>query len=82
MAPIGKAFDPELVLVSSGFDAHRGDPLAPMALTSAGFAHLMAVCLGVAGGTAGEVVVALEGGYLLDGIASAGAAVVSALLGA
>ena len=83
VAPIGRAFDPELVLVSCGFDAHRGDPLAPMALTSAGYAQLMAVCLGVAGGSAkGKVVVALEGGYLLDGIASAGAAVVSVLLGA
>jgi acetoin utilization deacetylase AcuC-like enzyme len=82
VAPIGRAFDPELVLVSCGFDAHRGDPLAPMALTSDGYAQLMAVCLGVAGGRAqGKVVVALEGGYLLEGIASAGAAVVSVLLG-
>jgi acetoin utilization deacetylase AcuC-like enzyme len=54
-----------------------------MALTSDGYGQLMAVCLGVAGGSAeGKVVVALEGGYLLDGIASAGAAVVSVLLGA
>jgi acetoin utilization deacetylase AcuC-like enzyme len=83
VAPIGKAFDPELVLVSCGFDAHRGDPLAPMELSSVGYAQLMAVCLGVAGGSArGKVVVALEGGYLLDGIATAGAAVVSVLLGA
>jgi acetoin utilization deacetylase AcuC-like enzyme len=82
VVPIGKAFDPELVLVSCGFDAHRADPLAPMDLTPAGYAHLMAVCVGMAGGAAhGKVVVALEGGYLLDGIAGAGAAVVSVLLG-
>ncbi len=82
VTPIGKAFDPELVLVSCGFDAHRGDPLAGMDVSAAGYAELMAVCLGVAGGTAeGKVVVALEGGYLLDGIAKAGAAVVSVLLG-
>jgi acetoin utilization deacetylase AcuC-like enzyme len=80
--PIGRAFDPELVLVSCGFDAHRGDPLAPMDLTSAGYARLMSVCQAVAGGSAaGKVVVALEGGYLLEGIAAAGAAVVSVLLG-
>ena len=30
VVPIGRAFDPELVLVSAGFDAHRGDPLAGM----------------------------------------------------
>jgi acetoin utilization deacetylase AcuC-like enzyme len=80
--PIGQAFDPELVLVSCGFDAHTADPLAPMELTPAGYAELMAVCLGIAGGAAqGKVVVALEGGYLLEGIAGAGAAVVSVLLG-
>ncbi|HEY7515303.1 MAG TPA: histone deacetylase [Vicinamibacteria bacterium] len=83
VTPVGKSYDPELVLVSCGFDAHRGDPLAGMDLSPAGFAHLMSVCLGVAGGKGeGRVVVALEGGYLLDGIANAGAAVVSVLLGA
>jgi acetoin utilization deacetylase AcuC-like enzyme len=81
--PIGKAFDPELVLMSCGFDALRGDPLAGMSLTPTGYAQLTAVCLGIASGSAqGKVVVALEGGYLLEGIARAGAAVVSTLLGA
>jgi acetoin utilization deacetylase AcuC-like enzyme len=83
VTPVGTSYDPELVLVSCGFDAHRGDPLAGMDLSPAGYAHLMAVCLGIAGGSAeGKVIVALEGGYLLDGIANAGAAVVSVLLGA
>src|SRR5262249_6221063 len=80
--PIGRAFDPELVLVSCGFDAHRADPLAPMELRPAGYSYLTAVCLATASGSAqGRVVVALEGGYLLEGIAGAGAAVVSVLLG-
>jgi len=78
---IGRSFDAELVLVSCGFDAHRGDPLAGMALTRAGYAELLAVCLALAEGAArGRVVVVLEGGYLLPAIASAGAAVAEALL--
>ena len=50
--PIGRAFDPELVLVSAGFDAHRDDPLGGMGMSAAGFAELMDVCLAVASGSA------------------------------
>jgi acetoin utilization deacetylase AcuC-like enzyme len=80
--PVGRAFDPELVLVSAGFDAHRGDPLAGMDLTAPGYAELTDVCLAVAAGAArGRVVVVLEGGYLPEGIAGGSAAVVKGLLG-
>jgi acetoin utilization deacetylase AcuC-like enzyme len=80
--PIGRSFDPELVLVSAGFDAHRGDPLAGMSLTAAGYAELMDVCLSVAAHAGkGRVVAALEGGYLLPALSEAGAVVVRGLLG-
>jgi acetoin utilization deacetylase AcuC-like enzyme len=80
--PIGQAFDPELVLVSAGFDAHRDDPLGGMAVTASGFAELMDVCLVVASGAArGRLVAVLEGGYDLDGIADSTAAVVGRMLG-
>ena len=80
--PIGRAFDPELVLVSAGFDAHRGDPLAGMDLTAAGYAELMDVCVGMATGAArGRVVAVLEGGYGLPALAQSAAAVVRVLLG-
>jgi acetoin utilization deacetylase AcuC-like enzyme len=80
--PIGRAFDPELVLVSAGFDAHRDDPLGGMALSGAGFAELADACLGVASGAArGRVVAVLEGGYDLRGIAEGTAAVVGRMLG-
>ena len=82
VAPIGRAFDPELVLVSAGFDIHRNDPLGGMGVTAGGFAELMDVCLAVASGAArGRVVAVLEGGYDLDGIAEASAAVVGRMLG-
>jgi len=80
--PIGRAFDPELVLVSAGFDIHRNDPLGGMGVTAGGFAELMDVCLAVASGAGrGRLVAVLEGGYDLDGIAEASAAVVGRMLG-
>ena len=80
--PIGRAFDPELVLVSAGFDAFGGDPLAPMALTAGGYSELAAVCLATATGAAhGRAVFVLEGGYDLRGLATSGAMVTRALLG-
>ena len=79
--PIGRAFDPQLVLVSAGFDAHEADPLGGMKLTAAGFAEIMDVCVGLASGSAkGRVVAVLEGGYSLEGLASATAASVARLL--
>jgi acetoin utilization deacetylase AcuC-like enzyme len=80
--PVGRAYDPELVLVSVGFDPHRDDPLAGMRLSEDGFAALAATCLEVAGGSAGgRAVFVLEGGYDLAGIAASAAAVLACLLG-
>ena len=77
-APIGKAFDPQLVLVSAGFDAHENDPLGGMAVTGTGYAALADVCVSVAGES--PVVAVFEGGYSLDGIAQGSVAVVARLL--
>ena len=59
--PAVEEFDPELVLVSAGFDAHVEDPLAGMAVTEAGFTELArrSAQLGP------RVGVVLEGGYNL-----------------
>jgi acetoin utilization deacetylase AcuC-like enzyme len=79
--PVGRAFDPQLVLISAGFDAHEDDPLGGMKLTAAGFAEIMDVCVAVASGSArGRVVAVLEGGYSLEGLASSTAASVARLL--
>jgi acetoin utilization deacetylase AcuC-like enzyme len=80
--PVVRAFDPELVLVSAGFDPHRDDPLAGMAVTERGFAAIAASCLaGASGAAKGRAVFVLEGGYDLDGIAASSGAVMKALLG-
>ncbi len=55
------AFEPELVLVSAGFDAHVDDPLAQMRVTADGFRELARRSAQLAPRTA----VVLEGGYNL-----------------
>ncbi|HVR71407.1 MAG TPA: histone deacetylase [Vicinamibacteria bacterium] len=82
VTPIGQAFDPQLVIVSAGFDPYDGCPIAPMRVTPRGFAEIARACLEVAAGAArGRAVFALEGGYELEGIAKSAAAVVRVLLG-
>jgi acetoin utilization deacetylase AcuC-like enzyme len=60
--PAVKTFEPELVLVSAGFDAHEHDPLAGMLVTEAGFRELAkrSAALGP------KVAAVLEGGYNLE----------------
>ena len=82
VVPVVRAFDPQLVLVSAGFDPHRDDPLADMAVTDRGFAAMAASCLeGASGAAKGRAVFVLEGGYDLDGIAASSGAVMKVLLG-
>jgi acetoin utilization deacetylase AcuC-like enzyme len=54
-------FDPELLLVSAGFDAHVDDPLADMRVTADGFRELARRCAALAP----CVAAVLEGGYNL-----------------
>jgi len=54
-----QAFEPDLVLVSAGFDAHEEDPIAQMLVTEAGFRELARRSVGLAPRTAAV----LEGGY-------------------
>lgn len=59
--PAVRAFDPELLLVSAGFDAHEEDPLAHMAVTEHGFEELARRATQLAP----RVAAVLEGGYNL-----------------
>jgi len=78
LLPIARAFDPQLVLVSCGFDAAAGDLLGGMRLSGEGYAAMTERVLSLAGG---RVVLALEGGYNLDAIGAAAAACTRVLLG-
>jgi acetoin utilization deacetylase AcuC-like enzyme len=68
-------FAPELLLISAGFDAHRDDPLAQLALTEADFAWVTGALCDIATRHAdGRVVSCLEGGYDLPALAASVAA--------
>ncbi len=79
--PALRAFSPQLVIVSAGFDAHRDDPLAQMNLDDADYAWVTAELLGVAADCCeGRLVSALEGGYDHAALARSCAAHVKALM--
>ena len=78
--PILKAFKPQLILISAGFDAYKDDPLAGMRLEAEYFGRLTAHIAAIADECCeGRVVAAIEGGYHLKGIADSLRAVVGAL---
>jgi len=78
--PVIEEFAPTWVLVSAGFDAHRADPLAELALSSGDFAQL-GQSVGALAPRAGRLVLFLEGGYDLGAVQSSVTATLSALLG-
>lgn len=64
LKPIALEFQPELVLVSAGFDLHSEDPLGGMEVTEDGFARMTQVLMEIADATAqGKLALTLEGGY-------------------
>jgi acetoin utilization deacetylase AcuC-like enzyme len=80
-APVIDAFAPTWVLVSAGFDAHRADPLADLALSGGDFAALARTVSAYAP-CPGRLVMILEGGYDLAGVRTSVAAMLGALTGA
>jgi acetoin utilization deacetylase AcuC-like enzyme len=79
--PAIEAHDPELILISAGFDAHARDPLANLNLTEADFAWATDRLCDIAHRTCkGRVVSTLEGGYDLSALAASVAAHVRVLM--
>ena len=71
LMPAMKDFEPELVMISAGFDSRIGDPLGQFRLTDEDFADLTRMLMDVADEHAGgRVVSVLEGGYSLEGLAA------------
>ena len=82
VVPALQKFGPEVIIVSSGWDAHIRDPLAPMTLTTAGYTDVARLVLEVAAELCGgRVVVALEGGYDTHALAQCSANLCRLLLG-
>jgi acetoin utilization deacetylase AcuC-like enzyme len=79
--PALRAFEPELVVVSCGFDAHRDDPLADLLLDSATYAHVAERLTSLTElAPAPPSAWILEGGYDLDALAESTEAVLEVLV--
>ncbi len=79
--PSLRAFAPQILIISAGFDAHRLDPLAGMNLEDSDFHWITKELMQIADETCdGRIVSILEGGYSLDALATGTMAHVSALM--
>ncbi len=68
VVPIGREYQPQIILVSAGFDICRGDPLGTMQVTAQGFAYMTRTLVHLAEEVCqGRLLLTLEGGYYLDG---------------
>eukprot|EP00197_Chlamydomonas_leiostraca_P007182 CAMPEP_0202865778 /NCGR_PEP_ID=MMETSP1391-20130828/6346_1 /ASSEMBLY_ACC=CAM_ASM_000867 /TAXON_ID=1034604 /ORGANISM="Chlamydomonas leiostraca, Strain SAG 11-49" /LENGTH=639 /DNA_ID=CAMNT_0049545655 /DNA_START=304 /DNA_END=2223 /DNA_ORIENTATION=- len=76
LLPIAYEFNPDLVIVSAGFDAAEGDPIGGCRVTPECFAHMTAALKAVA-----PIVLLLEGGYNLLSTATSTEACLRVLLG-
>ncbi|HSV58202.1 MAG TPA: histone deacetylase family protein [Variovorax sp.] len=81
LLPALRRFEPELLIISAGIDAHFKDPLGGLNFTDDDFHWITAELVKVADATAGgRVVSILEGGYSLEALASGTSAHVRALM--
>lgn len=67
--PMVRRFEPDLILVSAGYDGHWDDPLAHMCLSVSGYARMSQELVAMANELCdGHIVFTLEGGYNLDAL--------------
>jgi acetoin utilization deacetylase AcuC-like enzyme len=81
VAPLARSFEPQLIAVSAGFDAHRDDPLAECILDEPAYADMAASIRDLASELGAPVVVCLEGGYALAALAASASATIAAFTG-
>lgn len=82
LTPIARRYQPDLILVSAGFDAHWADPLGQMRLTLRGYAQLTRMLIALAQELCGgKIVFVTEGGYDLTALAHGVRNIGHALLG-
>ena len=69
VCPLVRAYEPGLVLVSAGFDAHADDPLAGCLVSDAGFAGMAALVRAACAAQGIPLAAVLEGGYDVGALA-------------
>ncbi|EOA14995.1 hypothetical protein CARUB_v10028344mg, partial [Capsella rubella] len=77
LIPVLKEYNPDIILLSAGFDAAIGDPLGGCCVTPYGYSVMLKKLMEFA---QGKIVLALEGGYNLESMAMSSLACVQVLL--
>jgi acetoin utilization deacetylase AcuC-like enzyme len=81
LEPVALEYNPQLILLSAGFDAYFKDPLGGMRITPEGFAALARILLNIANKCCkGRFVAVLEGGYHVAGLAKSAKCVLEEML--
>ena len=82
LIPAARRFQPQIILVSAGYDAHWADGLALMQVTTTGFAQMVGILTNLASELCQErLLFSLEGGYHLPALAHSIKATLEVLLG-
>jgi len=82
IAPATRRFNPQLILVSAGYDPHQADPLSMMEVTTGGFGRITGIIKGLADELCGgRLAISLEGGYDPKALAASVKATFDVLLG-
>jgi len=82
LVPVAKRFQPQLMLVSAGYDPHWADQLSLMQLSVSGFAGIVNIIKGLADELCqGKLLLSLEGGYHLQALSHSIKATFEVLLG-
>ncbi|WP_022852536.1 histone deacetylase family protein [Thermodesulfatator atlanticus] len=82
LVPIAREFKPEIILVSAGFDIYFGDPLGGMLVTPIGIGYITRLLKQLADEFCqGKILLTLEGGYSLQGLADSVTTVLHELIG-
>jgi acetoin utilization deacetylase AcuC-like enzyme len=81
LVPIGREYEPSLIVISAGYDAHRDDPLASCAVETADYGTMAARLRDLGSELEAPVMVCLEGGYDPAALAASVEATIRALDG-
>ncbi|KAJ9567321.1 hypothetical protein OSB04_003287 [Centaurea solstitialis] len=77
LLPVAREFNPDIILISAGFDAALGDPLGGCCITPRGYSIMLKKLMEF---SKGKILMALEGGYNLKSLANSVLACVEVLL--
>jgi acetoin utilization deacetylase AcuC-like enzyme len=81
VVPVARRYEPGLIVLSAGYDAHRDDPLAQCLLDEEAYADMTATMRDLGDELGAPVLVVLEGGYDLGALSASVAATIAALTG-